>query len=152
MNRALPLTTPGTSVVPRLALSGRREGRLGTPHSAEAWAKMSAAHRRRGTRPPKAGRPWTGAEDELVRTLPAAEAARRTGRTLAAVSARRRGLVGRRVATQSRIHAILACQGLPALHGQGDGFRAGLGDRRWSVGPAIPHRFIAGGPTNHRGR
>jgi hypothetical protein len=49
---------------------------------------MSEAHRLRGTRPPKAGRPWTAEEDALARELPAAEAARRTGRTLRAVRCR----------------------------------------------------------------
>src|SRR5262249_60061427 len=39
----------------------------GTRHTDEARARMSAAHRARGTRPPKAGRPWTAEEDELVR-------------------------------------------------------------------------------------
>jgi hypothetical protein len=52
-------------------------------------ARMSASHRARGTRPPKAGRPWTAAEDALVGTLKPAEAAARTGRTLAAVYGRR---------------------------------------------------------------
>ena len=65
---------------------------LGTPHSAEARAKMSAAHKRRGSRPPKAGRPWTAEEEALLRRLPPAEAARRTGRTLKAVYAWRRVL------------------------------------------------------------
>jgi hypothetical protein len=37
--------------------------------------------------PPAGG--WTAAEDDLVRTLPAKEAAQRTGRTLAAVYQRR---------------------------------------------------------------
>ena len=36
--------------------------------------------------------PWTPAEDELVRTLPPAEAAERTGRTLPAVYQRRHDL------------------------------------------------------------
>jgi len=49
-------------------------------------------HRARGTRPPKAGRPWTAAEDEAIRTLRPAEAARETGRTLGAVNGRRREL------------------------------------------------------------
>src|SRR5439155_13710510 len=40
----------------------------GKPHSAETRRKMSEAHRLRGTRPPKAGRPWTKQEDALVRT------------------------------------------------------------------------------------
>jgi len=52
---------------------------------------MSEAHRLRGTRPPK-GTPWTEREDELVRTLPAKEVAKRTGRTLQAVWSRRREL------------------------------------------------------------
>jgi hypothetical protein len=33
--------------------------RLGTHHTEESRRKNSEAHRRRGTRPPKAGRPWT---------------------------------------------------------------------------------------------
>jgi hypothetical protein len=36
-----------------------------------------------------AGRPWTPEEDELARTLPPAEAARRTGRRLPSVYGRR---------------------------------------------------------------
>jgi hypothetical protein len=68
------------------------EGHRGTHPSAEARRKMSAAHRRRGTRPPKAGMPWTAAEDELVRALPGKEVARMTGRTLAAVYSRRTAL------------------------------------------------------------
>ena len=38
------------------------------------------------------GRAWTPEEDELVRALPPAEAAERTGRTLPAVHERRRAL------------------------------------------------------------
>jgi hypothetical protein len=60
--------------------------------SAETRRKMSEAHRRRGTRPPKAGPAWTSEEDELVRTLPPAEVAQRTGRSLGAVYDRRRTL------------------------------------------------------------
>jgi hypothetical protein len=67
-------------------------GHRGTHPGAEARRKMSEAHRRRGTRPPKAGRPWTAEEDELLRALPAKEVVRRTGRTLAAVYARRTAL------------------------------------------------------------
>jgi hypothetical protein len=77
---------------PPHVVEAMRKGRLGTPHSAEARAKMSAAHKRRGTRPPKAGRAWTADEDEQARTLPAAEVARRTGRTLAAAGPDRREL------------------------------------------------------------
>jgi hypothetical protein len=77
---------------PPHVIEAMRKGRLGTPHSAEARAKMSAAHKRRGTRPPKAGRPWTAEEEALVRQLPPAEVARRSGRTLKAVYAWRRVL------------------------------------------------------------
>jgi NUMOD3 motif len=61
----------------------------GTRHTDEARAKMSAAQRRRGARPPKAGRSWTPEEDELLRTLRPVEVAARTGRTLTAVYGRR---------------------------------------------------------------
>jgi hypothetical protein len=77
---------------PPHVVEAMRKGRLGTPHSAEARAKMSAAHKRRGTRPPKAGRPWTAEEEALLRELPPAEVARRLGRTLRAVWSRRRVL------------------------------------------------------------
>ena len=53
---------------------------------------MSAAQRRRGARPPRAGRPWTAEEDALLRALPAKIVAARTGRTLAAVWSRRQVL------------------------------------------------------------
>ena len=49
---------------------------------------MSEAHRRRATLVPGI-RVWTTEEDELVRTLPIAEAARRTERTVNAVISRR---------------------------------------------------------------
>ena len=52
-------------------------------------AKMSQAHKQRGTRPPKAGRTWELREDDLLRTLPPKEVAERTGRTLTAVFSRR---------------------------------------------------------------
>jgi hypothetical protein len=65
--------------------------RRGTRHREESRRKMSEAHRRRGTLVPGTV-VWTEQEDELVRSLPAAEAARRTGRTLGAVWARRRVL------------------------------------------------------------
>jgi hypothetical protein len=68
------------------------EAHRGTHPSAEARRKMSAAHRRRGTRPPSAGVPWTAAEDELVRTRRPKDVARVTGRTLTAVYSRRAAL------------------------------------------------------------
>lgn len=85
--------TPGT-----LALrNGRvaeavRQAHLGTTHSDQTRARMGNTHRRRGTRPPLAGRPWTPDEDELVRTRRAPEVAVVTGRTLKAVYDRRRVL------------------------------------------------------------
>ena len=69
-----------------------RRALQGKPLSAEARRKMSEAHRRRGTRPPKAGRPWTAAEDRLLRQLRPPEVAELTRRTLRAVYDRRRDL------------------------------------------------------------
>jgi hypothetical protein len=65
--------------------------RRGTRHREESRRRMSEAHRRRGTLVPGTV-VWAEREDELVRSLPAAEAARRTGRTLGAVWSRRRVL------------------------------------------------------------
>jgi hypothetical protein len=65
--------------------------RRGTRHREESWRRMSEAHRRRGTLVPGTV-VWTEQEDALVRSLPPAEAARRTGRTLVAVWQRRRVL------------------------------------------------------------
>ena len=48
--------------------------------------------RHRGRKPGRRRRPWTLGEDELLRELPAKEAARRTGRTLGAVYLRRHAL------------------------------------------------------------
>jgi hypothetical protein len=47
---------------------------------------------RRERKPLHWGRPWTPEEDQLVRDLPAKEAARQTERTLVAVNHRRRAL------------------------------------------------------------
>ena len=59
--------------------------------SEESRRKMSEAHRRRGTLVPGTV-PWTAEEAGLVRTLPAEEVAKRTGRSLSGVYARRRRL------------------------------------------------------------
>lgn len=61
---------------------------LSKPHR----EKISAAHKRRGTRPPAAGRPWQKWEDKLLRTVPTREVVEKTGRTLTAVWSRRREL------------------------------------------------------------
>jgi hypothetical protein len=68
-----------------------RQAHRGAMHTEEVRQRMSETHRRRGTLVPGTV-PWTATEDELVRTLPAAEAARRTGRSLIAVYGRRNRL------------------------------------------------------------
>jgi hypothetical protein len=60
----------------------------GSHHTEETKRRMSRTHRKRGTLVPGTI-PWTPEEDELVKTLPADEAARQTGRSLQAVYARR---------------------------------------------------------------
>jgi hypothetical protein len=77
---------------PKHVVEAMRQGRAGKGHSPEARGKMRAAALRNGSRSPKAGRAWTTEEDELLRTLPAQEVARRTGRSLTAVYSRRRKL------------------------------------------------------------
>jgi hypothetical protein len=89
--------------MPAHVLAALRKSHLGKPTSDETRAKQSAAHRARGTRAPKAVRPWTPEEDELVRTLPPAEVVQRTGRTLVAVWSHRAVLGlpdGRRAASK----------------------------------------------------
>src|SRR5262249_27997323 len=83
----LAAATPATPRRPAVAAAHR-----GTRHTEEARRKMSAAQRRRGARPPKAGRPWTAEEDALLRALPAKQVVGRTGRTLSAVWSRRQAL------------------------------------------------------------
>jgi hypothetical protein len=68
------------------------KGHLGKRHSEETRRKMSEAHRRRGSGGADTGRPWTEAEDELVRTLTSQEAAERTGRPIKAIWSRRQKL------------------------------------------------------------
>jgi hypothetical protein len=74
---------------PPHVIEALRAANLGRPLTDETRQKMSETHRRRGTRPPAAGGPWTAEKDDLVRTLPAKEVAQRTGRTLIAVYGRR---------------------------------------------------------------
>jgi hypothetical protein len=51
--------------------------------------KLSEANKRRGTRPPKAGKAWSEHEEKLARTLPIPEVVKLTGRTYSAVVSRR---------------------------------------------------------------
>lgn len=77
---------------PAHVIEALRQANLGRPLSAETRRKMSEAHKRRRSWPPAAGRPWTPEEDELVRTLRIADAAKQTGRTVSAVKGRRNKL------------------------------------------------------------
>ena len=79
---------------PRPPSVGRRvsEALRGRPLTEEHRRKLSEAQRRRGARPPKAGRPWAPQEEALLGQLPDAEVARRTGRTLGAVRSWRQRL------------------------------------------------------------
>ena len=77
---------------PRHVIEAMRKGRTGKPHPPEVRARLSAFLRERAKVFVPSGRLWTAAEDELVRTLPAPEAARRTDRSLEAIYLRRRRL------------------------------------------------------------
>jgi hypothetical protein len=74
---------------PRHVIEALRAANVGKQLDEETRQKMSEAHRRRGTRPPAAGEPWSPEEDEMARTLPPEEVARQTSRTLTAVYNRR---------------------------------------------------------------
>jgi hypothetical protein len=75
---------------PREVVEVLRAANRARKHTEATRRTMSTTHRQLGTRPPKTGRPWTVAEDELVRRL---SAAARAGWSLAAVYLRRRQLV-----------------------------------------------------------
>lgn len=74
---------------PANVIEALRKANLGRKLTAEHRAKMSADHKRRGTRPPAAGVPWTAAEDVLLGTMKDRDVAARTGRSEAGVSERR---------------------------------------------------------------
>jgi hypothetical protein len=77
----------GHSVSPKVAaILARGRQKCLTP---AARKKMSESHKRRGTMPPAAGKPWTAAEEALLGTMSDPEVARRTARTLFAVRCRR---------------------------------------------------------------
>ena len=77
---------------PRHVIEAMRRTHVGRPLPAATRAKMSAAHRRRGTKPPKAGQAWTAKEDQLVRTLRPMQVAELTGRSMSSVHSRRAAL------------------------------------------------------------
>ena len=79
----------------RRKIGAASRGRIMSP---EARRKLSEAHKKRGSRPPKAGRPWTAEENALARQLTCREVAERTGRTSKAVYPQRKllGLTKRR--------------------------------------------------------
>jgi hypothetical protein len=66
-----------------------RRANLGRPLSEDRQQKISEAHRRRGTRPPNAAKPWTAAEDVLLGTMPDERVAEQFGRMAEAVRNRR---------------------------------------------------------------
>jgi hypothetical protein len=76
---------------PPHVIQAMTEARLGSHHTDEAKAKTSATHRQWGTLVPGT-RVWTSEEDQMALTLPAAEVAQRTGRSLAAVYIRQSAL------------------------------------------------------------
>lgn len=73
---------------PPYVLEAMHEARLGSHHTEETRQRMRETHRRRGTLVPGTI-PRRNEEDEMVRTLPPEEVARRTGRSLWAVYKRR---------------------------------------------------------------
>lgn len=74
---------------PAYIIADMRARMLGKKPSEASRRKMSEAHRLRGTRPPWLKPAWSAKEDAVVRNLPAADAAVRTGRSLSAVYSRR---------------------------------------------------------------
>jgi hypothetical protein len=69
-----------------------RKVNVGKKASRATRRKMSEAHKRRGTRPPLAGEPWTAEEDALLGTMKDRDVAARIGRSESAVSERRYAL------------------------------------------------------------
>jgi hypothetical protein len=76
---------------PRHVIEAMHQAWRGSHHTEEIRRRMSRTHTRRGTMAPGT-KVWTAEEDELVRKLLVEEAAKKTGRSLSAVSARRKRL------------------------------------------------------------
>jgi hypothetical protein len=74
---------------PRHVIEAAAAAHRGKHPGRETRRKMSESQRRRWREAPLVARLWKAEEDELVRTLPPPEAARRTSRSLRAVYARR---------------------------------------------------------------
>jgi hypothetical protein len=74
---------------PRHVIEAAAAAHRGKHPSRETRRKMSESQKRRWRDGPLAARLWKAEEDELVKTLPPPQAARRTGRSLRAVYARR---------------------------------------------------------------
>lgn len=70
-------------------IAALRQANLGRKLTDDQRRKMSEAHKRRGTRPPKAGKPWAAWEDDLCKTAKPSEVVEKTGRSLSAVFSRR---------------------------------------------------------------
>jgi hypothetical protein len=77
---------------PRAVIEKIRRANLGKSITKEVRQKMSESHKRRGTRPPAAGIPWSEYETSLLTEFSPANVARRTGRTMRAVYAARKRL------------------------------------------------------------
>ncbi|MCE9607043.1 MAG: hypothetical protein K8U03_19330 [Planctomycetia bacterium] len=77
---------------PKHVIEAMMLANTGRPLTASTKLKMSAAHKKRGSRPPWIGPAWTAEEDALHAKLPAGAIAKQTGRTTAAVYLRRRVL------------------------------------------------------------
>jgi hypothetical protein len=82
-NRKKALANTGRPVSAKTLEVLRRS--WGKGPSAEGRRRLSEFHKRRGTRPPAAGRPWTPDELALLGTLPDADVALRIDRTVGAV-------------------------------------------------------------------
>jgi hypothetical protein len=79
---------------PKSVVDALKKVNTGRPLGATHRARQSAAHKKRGTRPPWLNPAWTAEEDSLITTLTPAEVAKKTGRTLQAVYIRRGFLKG----------------------------------------------------------
>jgi hypothetical protein len=77
---------------PRHVIEAMRKATIGRKLTPDHRRKLSEAQKRRGARPPAAGRSWASWEHELLLALPPADVAKQTGRTLRAVFLRRHKL------------------------------------------------------------